>query len=69
MHLFQFLHHCVGKSQFCRLAELKKVPPTHFGTCQKKCRLDMLSKKTAAMYTKKTAAAERCVINAVVQLA
>jgi len=54
--------HHFGKGQFCRLVQLKKVPPTHFGTCQKKCRLVMLPKNTAAMHTKKTAAAQRCVI-------
>jgi hypothetical protein len=42
-----------GKGQFCRLDELKKVPPTHFCPCQKMCRHDKLPKNTAAMYTRK----------------
>jgi hypothetical protein len=40
-----------GKSQFCRLVELKNLPPTHFSTCQKICRLEMIPKNTDAMYS------------------
>jgi hypothetical protein len=48
----------IGKSQFCRLVELKKLPPYHFGIVQNMCRLNMISKITATMFTNKNAATE-----------
>ena len=42
----------LGKRQFCRLDELKKVPPTHFHLSWKKCRHALNPKNIAAILYK-----------------
>jgi len=48
--LIFFLNRILGKSQFCRLVELKKLPPTHFCTC---CRLNEIPSKLPSCFSNK----------------